>query len=1081
MTIVSHEMTSEEELLPNLLHLLFIIRNPGLSIKGFAKGLGVTERHASKVAQKLQEIGAVEKVQSGKMILLHPDRSSGLVNTLSDLSLVCNEADCSIEDIIYPVKNLRLVNVLRNGPGTIKGIISALGCSRPSFYRMLAPLGSAGCGLITVEGKKEKLYSLDLKHPVYEPITRLAVFLFKDSPKVELANQRSVRLTSLRSRLIIHLSSYLSTRDQFVQPYVLTQAGLALSLWTTQPIISKELKRLKENGMIAEKRSHVANKKLKYKTFHLTDKALDEMKTLRDEMERVDVEVVDLEGSHRQMKIIDIPSIFDTRIAPVEVLNFLSKEDVFNSIMFQNQVRIKRESEFISVLHRLPNLKYFFGRNNEKSAFDSWLENDELRIFTIQGIPGIGKTTFLSKIVQENKKQWNIFYYMINKWSTPRNILTNLALFLEKMNKYELRSNILMKEDFKLSEAMMILGNSLKNVRSLLIFDDVQKGDERVQGFLKELVESPITDISKLVFAGREAMPQLFEKGSIDNIKVETQLVGLDQKSSERLLAERGIKPREFGKIYQRTGGHPLALELLDSKTEMPGTDLKLFIKEEVMPRLTTEEKNVLRFISVFRHPFDPGVVMEIDPLAGDHQNDELWKEFIPDKSRSGMELKGCVKDLVDKSFLIYSDNSFRLHDIFTDFFYDRMSDEKRKMMHKSACRYYQLIDNDPAMVELLYHMVQANDLGGAVGLLEGHGERLVRRGFPEDMDEILNLLDENDLDDKGKMEFYYTMGEINYLSGEWDQAIQEYEKSIRLCMNLELEHLLTRAKIKTARLHFMQGDREKALNEYMEVIGLARVHGQSLLESYAAKQVGARYYFEGDIDKLKKYLVIAKDIAKKTKNRECQANMYFLDSFLSKLKKDYGQCEKQLRECMQIYYEMGKYDQYLMVMNNLGDLYYTQEKWDEALEIFEGLIDWSESVGDLVHKAFGLVNSGDTYIQIGDLDKAETHLLQALDLFIPLKEKRLIYGTRGIMANLYKNMNKPKQARQYFEMAIQGYEEIKIVLGITDFYYEYADMEEKLGDKKKAKELFQKCLKYAKQMDNQKWIEKAEERLGKL
>ena len=41
--------------------------------------------------------------------------------------------------------------------------------------------------------------------------------------------------------------------------------------------------------------------------------------------------------------------------------------------------------------------------------------------------------------------------------------------------------------------------------------------------------------------------------------------------------------------------------------------------------------------------------------------------------------------------------------------------------------------------------------------------------------------------------------------------------------------------------------------------------------------------------------------------------------------------------------------------------------------------------------------------------------------------------------------------------------------------------MEEKLGDLKKAKKLFSESLKYAKQMNYKKWIDKAEKRLSAL
>jgi tetratricopeptide (TPR) repeat protein len=103
------------------------------------------------------------------------------------------------------------------------------------------------------------------------------------------------------------------------------------------------------------------------------------------------------------------------------------------------------------------------------------------------------------------------------------------------------------------------------------------------------------------------------------------------------------------------------------------------------------------------------------------------------------------------------------------------------------------------------------------------------------------------------------------------------------------------------------------------------------------------------------------------------------------------------------------------------------------------------------------------------------------LDLFTNLKEKRLILGTQAIMANLYKAREDPDMARKFYEKAINGYIENNMLLDLPVFLFEYADMEESRGNKKKAKDLYKRSLDYAKRMDNRKWIDKSTERLETL
>ena len=71
----------------------------------------------------------------------------------------------------------------------------------------------------------------------------------------------------------------------------------------------------------------------------------------------------------------------------------------------------------------------------------------------LRGEAGIGKTTFLSKAIQDLRTTWNIFYYMLNEWSTPRSILNNLSIYLQSEDNPDLRSYVQNRADFRLDEA----------------------------------------------------------------------------------------------------------------------------------------------------------------------------------------------------------------------------------------------------------------------------------------------------------------------------------------------------------------------------------------------------------------------------------------------------------------------------------------------------------------------------------------------------------------------------------------------------------------------------------------------------
>jgi len=1072
----------------DLVPLLVVIRKPGISIKQLAEELGVTDRHASKIAIALEKMGTVTKHRYGKNVLLHPNEDSEVTGTLVMLEeLILQRGEFPIEDIVHPVNNLRLINVLAKSPRTVNQVITYLEISRPTFYRMLKGFGKDGCGLVDVRGKREKDYFLDRSHWLNRPLVSLARALFGEVKyPIEKMDFRKLHLTSLRPRVLLYLSSYIPFQDSFVVPSSITQHGLAIALWTTQPIVSKELKRLSIRGFVQEKRQHVKNEKRMYKTYHLSREGILEVERLKTILDETNVPIVDFEGVRGNRRMAEVQSLFSMRIRTVEVLNYLSLEDVLNCNQFQRVLGSRRESEFISILHRLPSIKYFFGREEERKKFKQWLASDDSRVFFMRGVAGMGKTTFLSKVIQENKQSVNIFFYSIKEWSTPRNIFSHIAHFLQQLKRVSVSPLIEHMGEFNVQESILILEDLFKDTKALMIFDDIQKADLRIQQFFRVLLKSDLVEDIKLVLAGRE----LTEYSDIlDPLHTQMELPGLKKEPSEKLLTGRGIHPSQFDMIYDYTGGHPLALELVETKNGMPDMNLKMFIREEIVPKLSEPETEILRFVSIFRYPFSgdalllgKGMDPRTDPLdILDLADFSLMSRGKKGKKQDKGKATKLVDRLVERSFLIHDGDSYYLHDIFRNFFYKRMDPAVRKRYHLLASDYYRKMDNDPARVESIYHLLSGGDLEKAVQELNKWGENLIKRGFSLELAELFQGLEREQVSPPTRLGMDYYLGEMHYMNGNWDEALSRYESSIDLCEELEREDLAARAKMKVARIHSMMGKQEEALEEYQAVIELARDNDQFLIESDAVKQVGSRHYFMGNLEKLKEFYKLASEIAERTDSRECLANAYFLNTFLTKLSGDYEKCEQLNKECLRIYEELGNQAQALMVINNLGDLYYTLERWKDALEMFESLREISESVGDLQHKGFGLVNTGDTLIKLKNYEEAEDRLKEALDLFVDLKERRLILGTQAIMANLYKAKEDLDNARVFYERSINGYIENNMLLDLPVFLFEYADMEEALGNLDRAKELFERSLDYAKRMDNRRWIDKASKRLKEL
>ena len=970
----------------DLLPILVVIRNSGLSIKELAKNLDVSNEYASRISTELEREGHINKVKSGKNVLLFPSTDSPITKSLLMLeNAYSHNPSQRIDSLIHPTGNLRLISVLISGKKDLTQILGLLGCSRPTFYRMLDPFGPKQSNVIEIEGKKEKAYGLNTQHPYHSPLVDLSNALFQQ-PQVtpEAMPDKKIKLTSQRARIILYASGYLSYRDRPISTSALTQEGVAQGLWTTQQIVSKELKRLVGMNLLLERRTHIKDKKRRYKTYHLSDTGIQEYESIKNSLDRTKVKIRDFAQKKRIERLKDITDLFKSKVSIVEILNHLSKVDLFDCQEFQKNIESRRVSEFISNFQRLAELRYFFGRVKETEKLRDWLDNERSNLIMIRGIAGIGKTTFLAKVIQEHRRQWNLFFYTVNEWSTLGNILTPLANFLVKMKREQLKNLLSKDAQPNIEEVILAIEDSFKDSRALIIFDDVQKADENIGLFFKAMVRSNLPKGVKVVLSGRE-IPTIYDRRDVfvsGNVQ-EMELGGLDQTTSEQLLASRGIDESEFEGLYKLTEGHPLALELIDKMDGFSNKNLNLFIKEEIVPKLASVEFNILRYASTFRYPFTQEAFF----------TKEGEKEVLP-KERE-QQIIEYVENLVGNSFLIQSGSTYRIGDIFKDFFYQNMDSSTRERFHSLASKYYQGIDNDPARIETLFHLISSGRFKDGMDLLERYGRSMLDHGFSVDIWEILHHVDKSLLSKDSQIHLHYYMGEMNIISGDWKQAKRRFNSSQRFCKGIKRHRYKTRTQIQIGRILTLQGNMEPGIERYSEAQRIGKKYKQHELESLACLDLGLLYFYKGDLDKTSIYEKKARRLRKRSD--VCKTNHLLLSSLMARSQGEYKKAISLLNKGLKMHVSKGNKSQSLLFLNALGEVRIEKKEWKEALDTFDEQIEITRSTGEIRPRGLGLVGSAWCLMNLNDHVEAESRLVEGLHYFKMVNDVRMIGRTEEL------------------------------------------------------------------------------------
>ncbi|WP_016951628.1 NB-ARC domain-containing protein [Anabaena sp. PCC 7108] len=137
----------------------------------------------------------------------------------------------------------------------------------------------------------------------------------------------------------------------------------------------------------------------------------------------------------------------------------------FNCYSYNSNKNTKNNDNEETSSHYLtlsPKITHFYGRETELQTLSHWLINQNNRLISVLGLPGIGKTTLVKHFIDLNLQQFDVVIWKSIKLShSLDNILTEILTFTKSNNT----------ENNKLTQLL----NLLNQKRCLIILDDIQE------------------------------------------------------------------------------------------------------------------------------------------------------------------------------------------------------------------------------------------------------------------------------------------------------------------------------------------------------------------------------------------------------------------------------------------------------------------------------------------------------------------------------------------------------------------------------------------------------------------------------
>ncbi len=493
---------------------------------------------------------------------------------------------------------------------------------------------------------------------------------------------------SVNDRVLLHLLENDHQADHFIVTAPVTRPGIAESCGLHPPNVSRAMRPLLKQGFVSEHTRQIRGEARRHKTWQLTENGREEINNRLPKIKKTSVLIRGRDGEMLEVEAGEAADRLDSNLTLLQVLMMVIAEGMLQ----YGDIRLGRiekgddkpppgRLQILAGAHstyhvRAPKTRTVHGRSDERAVLDAWYEGRKPTL-VVSGIAGCGKTTLVSHWLNQrldDEPNLRVMYYPCQPWDTAIGIATSIlhrlgieskgslswdpyrileSLPMSPSGKFDIdlyrrRLTAYLTDPEKLREKVFekLEEKSKTPPYILLVLDDVHNVEADSAHLLGSLLQVADQTPLRMLLISRTAL-SFYDRRDVHTrgLVSELPLRGLSLEEVEQWIAQFDVpSPPEPEEVHKMTGGHPLAVELLEMYGEVVHGDWLRFLDEEILQVLPEKHRDLLAYLAAAERPIPWATLALAAGVGGTPPADLLSRGLIVELA-DGLWLHEAIRE----------------------------------------------------------------------------------------------------------------------------------------------------------------------------------------------------------------------------------------------------------------------------------------------------------------------------------------------------------------------------------------------------------------------------------------------------